>query len=139
MTRTMMDKTIKEIKEFKDKGFAKSSRLLMRYLRHGENGQKSENIIFKIFKTGTSSQLGRQGSTKYTSTDIFGDRDVYYYDIKKEKDFVDFLVNKFLTKNPDPDESLRKVFSRLLHSNGLHWYGCVCNKRKTYPRKRIMM
>jgi hypothetical protein len=36
---------------------------------------------------------------------------------------VDFLVEMFYEKNPNPDVEIRKVFTRLLHLHRLHWFG----------------
>lgn len=111
---------LSEIDEFEINGFIKSpgnSYILTRLrIHHGE--------YLRIFNAGFNISAGRTGS-KYGIYDVFGDRICYYYDIRREKEFVDFLVKKFYEKNPNPDSGIRKVFTRILHSHKLHWFGCV--------------
>jgi hypothetical protein len=123
LTTKLSVQTLKEIEDLNKKGFVKASNSLRRFIR--KNMIEYTNI--KIFRSGISSG-GSIGSIKFTSHDIFGDHESYYYDIKKDKEFVDHLVNKFLMKNPDPDKGLKSAFSRLLHTNHLHWFGCSCKK-----------
>lgn len=120
--RTLTEKTLKEIQEFEFVGFARSSPVLLNHIRN----KKDANA--RIFRYGASARSGRKGTTKYSSIDIFGERIVYIYYIEYKEDFVDFIVGKFLKKNLDPDKGLRIAFTRILHSNGLHWYGCSCIK-----------
>ena len=108
--RTVSDKSLREIKEFESSGFARSSRALLNYVRR---------YRCSYTKTFTSGKTGR-------SIDIFGICITYIYDIRHKKEFIDFLVDKFLAKNPDPDMSIRKAFTRMLHTNGLHWKRCLC-------------
>lgn len=63
---------------------------------------------------------GSKGSIKYSYSTIFGDHHVYCFDIKRKKEFVDFLMAKFFMVNEHPDV-------RILHQYGLHWGGC-CKK-----------
>ena len=109
------------IEEFEKKGFVaapdNASYVLVKFReRFGEN--------FKIFNTGYSVSIGRTGA-RYGTYDIFGCRMCYYYDIRKEIEFVDFLIKKFFDKNPEPDKEIRKIFTRILHYHRLHWFGCV--------------
>jgi len=120
--RTLTEKTLRDIREFESAGFARSSPVLLNHIRN----KKDANA--RIFRYGASARSGRKGTTRYSSIDIFGERIVYIYYIEYKEDFVKFIVNKFLKKNFDPDESIRKAFTRILHSNGLHWYGCSCIK-----------
>lgn len=83
----------------------------------------------KIFRTDTTAISGSKGSIKYSSSDIFGDCYAYCFDIRRKKEFVDFLVNKFFKVNEDPDKNIRKVFTHILHSHGLHWKECRCGKK----------
>ena len=105
--------------EFEIKGFVKcpSGNQSLNKLRE----QYGEYL--KIFNSGYNISVGRTGA-KYGTYDIFGDRTCYYYDIRKEKEFVNYLVEKFYEKNPDPDKEIRKVFTRILHIHRLHWFGC---------------
>jgi len=74
------------------------------------------------------------GSTKYSSTDIFG-RDftrgtVYYYDSNSPSRFVAFLTAKFYLQNPKPPIGLKRAFTWLLHNHNLHWVGCGCDEER---------
>lgn len=121
--RTLTHDSLTKIEEFESVGFARSSNALLNYVR------SKKNINIKIFKYGTSARAGRKGTTRYSSIDIFGERVVYIYYIKHKEGFTKFIVDKFLNKNPDPDKGLRSAFTRILHTNGLHWYGCLCVKK----------
>lgn len=112
-----------EIQEFNKKGFAKTSNRLLYYIR---NNYVPDTKIFRPCRTVSS---GNKGSAKYSSSDIFGCHSSYCFDKKRKKEFVDFLVTKFLEVNKDPDENIRKVFTRMLHSHGLHWDECSCEKK----------
>jgi len=118
--RALTKDSLAKIKEFEIAGFAKSSPVLLNYIRN------KKDINVRMFRYGTSARAGRKGTTKYSSIDIFGERTVYIYHIEYKDNFVDFIVDKFLNKNPDPDKGLRAAFTRTLHSNGLHWHGCSC-------------
>lgn len=79
---------VDEIKEFNEKGFARISSRFLYYIR-------TNNISdIKFFKVGTTNS-GKRGSIKYSSLDVFGDRYDYCFDIRRKKEFVDFLVAKF--------------------------------------------
>lgn len=111
-----------EIREFNEKGFARISSRLLYYIR-------TNNISnIKFFKVGTTNS-GNRGSIKYSSIDVFGDRYDYCFDIGRKKEFVDFLVAKFFNVNKNPDMSIRKGFTRILHHHGLHWDECRCVKK----------
>lgn len=90
----------------------------------------------RFFRSGSVSTSGK-GSIKYSSSDIFGDRHAYCFDIKRKKEFVDFLVTKFFKVNKDPDDNIRKAFSRILHQHGLHWEECRCRKKNKYDMEDI--
>ena len=109
-----------EIQELDKKGFARSSYKLLRYIR------KNKMVDIKFFKVGANSLSGSKGDAKYSAVDIFGDHFTYYFYISRKKEFVNFLVDKFLMQNKDPDKNLRKVFTKILHSHGLHWEECWC-------------
>lgn len=116
------------IEEFETKGFVESpynASYILKKLRQkfGEN--------LKLFNTGYNLAIGRTGA-KYGTYDIFGKRLCYYYDVRRNKEFVDFLVNKFFDKNPEPDKEIRKSFTRILHSHRLHWFGCVHSGKTRY-------
>ncbi len=124
----MANDSLNEIKEFESLGFAKSSRSLLQYMRN------NNCAYVRIFRPGTSPKTGSRCSGSYTSMDFFGPifgahRISFLYDSRRKKDFVDFLVDKFLTKNPEPSIGIRNAFSRLLHENGLHWRGCSCKDK----------
>ncbi len=108
----------KLVKEFEDKGFVSSysnyyllNKLREKYAQH-----------FKIFDAGYKTSVGRL--QKYGVYQVFGKKLIYFYDKRKENEFVDFLVNKFYTKNPDAGTDLQRSFTRILHNNGLCWPGC---------------
>lgn len=117
------DKSLREIEEFISLGFARSTDALLRYMRRNDDSCTSH---IRIFRPGVSARAGRQGSTTYTSSDIFGCTFglLYLYDIRRKEEFVDFLVDKFIASNPNPDTGIRKAFTRILHTNKLHWKGC---------------
>ena len=109
---------LSKIEEFEIKGFIKSSD---NYILNKLRTKYGEHL--RIFNAGYNISAGRTGA-KYGTYDIFGDKVCYYYDISKEKEFVDFLVMKFYKKNPNPGRDIRKVFTRILHAYKLHWLGC---------------
>ena len=114
---------VDEIQELNQKGFARMSRRLLYYIR-------INNMPYiKFFRIGMTATSGSKGSIKYSSLDIFGDRHEYCFDIRRKKEFVDFLVAKFFVVNENPDMSIRKVFTRILHHHGLHWGECRCPKK----------
>ena len=117
---------VDDVQELNEKGFAKTSGRLLYYMRNND----VPNI--KIFRAGGRVSSGSKGSIKYSFSDIFGDRHTYCFDIRRKKEFVDFLVAKFFMVNEDPDSNIRKVFTRLLHQHGLHWDECRCGKKNKY-------
>lgn len=119
-----------EIRELKEKGFIRSSKRLLYYVR------TECDLDIKIFRTGVTTGSGRKG--KYSSIDIFGERHNYCYDIDRKKEFIDFLVTKFLAKNGNADMNIRKVFSRLLHTHGLHWEGCYCRNKNGEDKAELL-
>ena len=121
------------IGEFETKGFIEppsNSSYILNKLRD----QYREYL--KIFNSGFGVSAGRTGS-RYGTYDIFGDRICYYYDIRKEKEFVNHLVKKFYDNNPVPDKEIRKVFTRILHIHRLHWYGCRHSAKIRYDVKEF--
>jgi hypothetical protein len=116
-----------EIIEFEMIGFARPSDKLLDYIR-------GNNILVKIFNsTKTKGSNRKNGPIK-----IFGDYYRYYYKIEFQKEFVDFLVEKFYKNNPDPDPNIKKAFTRILHDNGLHWeWCCHARDRHKYIEKRL--
>jgi hypothetical protein len=108
-----------DVYEFETEGFVKSSRnkTVLNRLR------SQYGTYLRMFNAGCNNSIGRSGA-KYGSYDIFGNKICYYYDIRKESEFVDFLTRLFYENNPDPDEEIRKVFTRILHLHKLHWLGC---------------
>jgi hypothetical protein len=116
------DDSIDEIKKLNKKGFAKTSGRLFYYIRH------NDMPYIKIFRScKLSSSRGR--GTKYNYSDIFGDRSAYCFDVRRKKEFVDFLVSKFFKENENPDGNMKKAFTRILHQHGLHWKECICEKK----------
>ena len=115
----------KELKEFETIGFVKSQSDLLNQLR------RHYGRYLKIFCPGKKLSIGRSDA-KYGTYEIFGDKMCYYYDIRREDDFINFLVTKFLEKNPDPNSEIRKVFTRLLHNHGLCWFGCLHGGKKRF-------
>ena len=112
------------IQEFNEKGFARISKRLLYHIR-------TNNVPdIKFFRPGSMSpSSGRKVLVRYSSSDIFGDHHVYCFDIKRKKEFVDFLVEKFFRMNEYPEIGMRKVFTRILHDHGLHWDECRCKEK----------
>lgn len=111
--------------EFEMVGFARPSIKLLDYLRE-------KNILFKTFNpTKTKGADRANGPIK-----VIGDYHKYYYKIECRKEFVDFLVQKFYKKNPDPELIIRKAFTHMLHDNGLHWERCCFDNKKKYVPKK---
>lgn len=115
-----------EIYEFETNGFVRSSysytlcRLRIQYGKY-----------LRIF----NSEYGRTRA-KYGTRDIFGDKIYYYYDIRRKKEFIDFLVGKFYEKNQNPDADIRSVFTRILHAHKLHWFGCRHGGKDRYDTSK---
>lgn len=105
--------------EFENKGFVASfsNPYLLDKLR------KRYNQYFKIFDGGCKISAGRL--TKYGIYEIFGEKIKYYYDIRREDEFINFLVNRFYKQNPNAGPDIQSSFTRILHSHGLCWAGCV--------------
>ncbi len=118
-----------DIQELNTKGYAKISSRLLYHIRN-----KNMSDI-KFFRPGSITTSGSKGSIKYSSSDIFGDHHAYCFNIKRKKEFVDFLVAKFFNVNQNPDTNIRKVFTRVLHQHGLHWDECVCGKKNKYDKE----
>lgn len=119
----------KLIEEFKDKGFVESFSnhhfldiLRERYAQY-----------FKVFDAGHKISAGRL--TRRGVYEIFGKRMIYYYDRRREDEFVDFLVDKFYTNNPDASQDIQSSFTRVLHIHGLCWAGCVFHNNASNVRK----
>ena len=55
-----------------------------------------------MFRAGSKTTVRRAKAT-YGTYDIFGDKISYYYDKRKEDKFVNFLIESFYEKNPNPD------------------------------------
>lgn len=123
MGRRLGEEALKEIKDFEEMGFARSSPKLTNYIR------SKKEIYAKIFRPSALLSTGRRGSSKYSSYDIFGDRHSYWYIIERKNIFIDFLVDKFMKRNPDQGKGIRSAFTQVLHLNGLHWHGCSCHWR----------
>lgn len=120
-----------EIQEFNEKGFVRISKRLLYYIR-------INNISdIKFFRPGSINPAGGTRSIRYSSSDIFGDHHAYCFDIKRKKEFVDFLVEKFFIANEHPDSGIRKVFTRILHQHRLHWEECTCGKKNKYDMEDI--
>jgi hypothetical protein len=106
-----------EILEFEERGFARTSEKLLKYIR-------SRDKLIKIFIPAKTKGTNRShGPIK-----IIGDYYRYYYKIDHKKDFVEFLVDKFYKNNPDPSPGKKMAFTHILHNNGLHWEGCEHKK-----------
>ena len=118
----MVENDVDDIQELNEKGFARISQRLLYYIRANNMPD------IKFFRPCSINASGCKVSVRYSSSDIFGDHHVYCFDIKRKKEFVDFLVGKFFRMNEDPDSGIRKAFTRILHQHGLHWDGCICNK-----------
>lgn len=116
----------KKLKEFKNNGYTESitDHRLLTMLR------QDYSEYFRIFDAGQRIAVGK--ISEYGSYDLFGKRTYYYYDVRKEKEFVDFLVNLFYSKNPNADMQLQSLFTRALHIHGLCWSGCATHNR---PKK----
>lgn len=118
---------LESIDEFENNGFIKciSENYGLKKLRerYGEH--------LKIFNSGHNISIGRAGA-KYGTYEIFGGKTCYYYDIRREKEFVNYLVDRFYNNNPNPDKEIRKVFTRILHAHRLHWFGCRHSGKNRY-------
>jgi len=112
----------REMKELVERGFVRPSRRLNQYIRkHPELRQ-----AVSVFKGGS---VGR-GRTKYSGYDLLGREQLTLYYLKgREEELSKYLEELFYKKNPEPNEGLRKAFTRLLHDHGLHWSGC-CGARE---------
>lgn len=120
----MVENDVDDIQELNEKGFARISKRLLYYIRTNNMSD------IKFFRPGSINASGGKVSIRYSSSDIFGDHRAYCFDIKRKKEFVDFLVGKFFRVNEDPDSGIRKAFTRTLHQHGLHWDGCICKKNR---------
>ena len=119
----------KLIKEFEDKGFVESfsNNYFLNILR------ERYNQYFKAFDAGYKISAGRLA--KYGIYEVFGKRMIYYYDKRREDEFVDFLVDKFYTQNQDAGPDIQSSFTRILHIHGLCWSGCVSHNSAAKIRK----
>ena len=106
------------ISEFEKNGFVRSHHNTINKLRSSSLYRK----YFRIFKSAMIDTNRR--NPKYSARDIFGDKLVYYYDKRREKEFINFLVERFYEKNPQPDQYMRRTFTRILHHHNLCWHGC---------------
>jgi hypothetical protein len=113
-----MTRTQEIIEKFVEQGYIRSSPILLRNIR--VNNQKLNGIHIKIFAPSSGGHRSH-GSIKYTSMDILGERYAYYFDVERKEKFVDYLVEKFYKKNPNPERGLKSAFTRLLHLHGLRW------------------
>jgi hypothetical protein len=111
---------VPEVYEFETKGFVKTPhrRSVVLYRLRSQYGK-----YLRTFHVGSKCAVRRSKAT-YGTYDIFGGKISYYYDIRKEDKFVNFLIELFCEKNPNPDVDIRKVFTRILHVHNLHWSGC---------------
>lgn len=119
------------IEEFRSKGFVKcisknNQGLIKLRELYGEH--------LKILNFGNKISAGRTGS-KYGIYEIFGNKICYYFDERRSKEFVNYLVEIFYDKNPNPDKEIRKAFTRMLHAHRLHWFGCVHSGKPRYDIK----
>lgn len=119
----------KLIREFEDKGFVES---FSNYYFLGILRERY-NRCFKIFDAGRRISVG--GLAKYGAYEIFGKRLAYFYDKRREGEFADFLVDKFYTHNKEPGQDMQRSFTRILHTHGLCWSGCVAHNRPIDVRK----
>ena len=116
-----------EIKAFVEKGYAKSSAVLLYNIRIKIPELEGIQIRFFNANSGGSKSLG---SIKYTSIDILGENCKYFFDIERKEKFANFLVEKFYENNPNPEKGLKKAFTKLLHLHGLHWSEEYTRKKK---------
>ncbi len=115
--------------EFANKGFVASfsNCYLLNMLR------ERYNIYFRVFRAGYKISVGRLA--KYGVYEIFGERVSYFYDKRREKQFADFLVDRFYYHNQEPSQDMQKAFTRMLHIHGMCWSGCVAHNRPIDIRK----
>lgn len=131
MTRPISKDHLSIIEEFKRYGFTKlisGDKYLLTILR------REYRDSLRIFKSGYGVSAGRTGSM-YGTYDIFGDKVLYYYDIRRKEEFVDFLVRKFFELNPDPKQCIKRVFTKMLHYHGLCWPECSHDGKPRIKRK----
>lgn len=122
-----LNRTQEEIKMFIEKGYARSSSILLRNIRI--KNPELRDVQIRVFCPNSGSS-GSIGSIKYTSIDLLGERYTYYFDTEKREKFANFLVEKFYENNPNPEKGMKKAFTRLLHLHGLHWSEEYTGKKK---------
>lgn len=121
-------KYVPEVYEFETKGFVKTPHrnVIVLHMLRCQYGE-----YLRMFRAGSKTSVGRSKAT-YGTYDIFGDKISFYYDIRKEAEFVNFLIELFYEKNPNPDMEIRKAFTRMLHLHNLHWPGCFHRGKDVY-------
>ena len=113
-----------DIIEFERQGYVKSegNSNTIKKLR------RKYRTYFKIFDSSVFRYHGR--NPKYSSEQLFGERLIFYYDIRREKEFVDYIVKIFYDKNSQPNREMRASFTRILHYHNLCWFGCYHGGKK---------
>lgn len=119
-----------DIDEFEKYGFIRSTRssgtINKLRLSHGE--------YFRIFKSSIIDTMSR--NPKYSACDVFGETFVFCYDERREQEFINFLVDKFYEKNPQPSRGVRTAFTRILHQHNLCWQGCHHPGKKAIGKEK---
>ena len=103
-----------QISEFLLNGFAKSDPKLLSKLRRRQ-------INWRIFKFGLSS---KRGTGKYSSFDLIGKYNNYYYVVGMEEYLIKHLVDLFNLNNPSAPPHMKGAFNHKLRINYL-----INNKR----------
>lgn len=80
------------------------------------------------FDSGTTAQ----GSTRYSSLDLFGAHVICYYYLTDDgrRKFVRHITSKFLNHVGNSSVGLQKAFTHMLHSHNLHWRQCIISNTK---------
>ena len=104
----------KQICEFFSDGFAKSNKNLLSKLRRRQ-------INWRVFNCGLSS---KRGKGKYSSVDLIGGMNKYYYIVGMEENLIEYLVDLFNLKNPCAPPHMKGAFNHMLRNNYL-----IDNKR----------
>ncbi len=131
MARPISKIHLLRIEEFEKYGFIEpkpNEHYLLKLLR------TTHRDTLRIFKSGHGISAGRTGSSIGTY-EVFGGKVIYYYDIRRKEEFVEFLVKKFFVLNQYPDEYIRRVFTKMLHYHGLCWEGCAHDGKHRVKRK----
>lgn len=124
--------TDKMLDEFDAKGFVSYNRNKGKFLAVLRSNYGEYYRIFKTAHTGKR----RKEFVRFGTFELFGKRLMYYYDVRRKEEFVDFLVKLFYEKNPEPDSGAKSVFTRLLNYHALSWTQKIDEKDEKYEKEK---